>query len=171
MKNNKEIISYVAIILVVILVRCFIVTPVKVDGSSMRPTLSDGEILLLKKYDKSIDRFDIAVIKYGKSKLVKRVIGLPGERVRISVTKVGGNYVSRIIINGETLDEEYGIADMIDAGIASNEIVLEDDQYFVLGDNRNDSSDSRIIGPVSRKDIVGITNLRFFPFSKFGKMD
>lgn len=171
MKNNKEIISYVAIILVVILIRCFIVTPVKVDGSSMRPTLSDGEILLLKKYDKSIDRFDIAVIKYGKSKLVKRVIGLPGERVRISVTKVGGNYVSRIIINGETLDEEYGIADMIDAGIASNEIVLEDDQYFVLGDNRNDSSDSRIIGPVSKKDIVGITNFRFFPFSKFGKLD
>lgn len=171
MENIKEVLSYVAIILVVILIRTFIVTPVKVDGLSMYPTLNNKEILLLKKFDKSIDRFDIVVIKYNNSKLVKRVIGLPGETIKITSTKVGSNTVSKIYINGEVLDEEYGAADMVDGGIASNEITLGSDEYFVLGDNRNNSSDSRIIGTIKRKNITGVTSFRLFPFSKFGKIN
>lgn len=171
MEKFKEIISYVVIILVVILIRTFIVTPVKVDGSSMFPTLHDKEILLLKKFDKSFDRFDIVVIKHGNSKLVKRVIGLPGEKIKISVTKVGDNYVSKIYINGEVLSEDYGYADMIDAGVAASEIVLGDDEYFVLGDNRNNSADSRIMGAFKKKDIIGVTDFRLFPFNKFGKFN
>ena len=171
MENIKEVLSYVAIILVVILIRTFIVTPVKVDGLSMYPTLNDKEILLLKKFDKSIDRFDIVVIKYNNSKLVKRVIGLPGETIKITSTKVGSNTVSKIYINGEVLGEEYGAADMVDGGIASNEITLGSDEYFVLGDNRNNSSGSRIIGTIKRKNITGVTSFRLFPFSKFGKIN
>lgn len=171
MIKYKEIMSYVIIIVVVILIRSFIATPVRVDGSSMNPTLHNNDILLLKKFDKSIDRFDIVVIKYEKSKLVKRVIGLPGERVKISITKVGNNYVSKILINGEVLSENYGNAQMIESGIASSEIVLGDDEYFVLGDNRNNSADSRIIGVINKKSITGVTDFRFFPFNKIGKFN
>ena len=171
MKIFKEIMSYVVIILVVVLIRTFIVTPVRVDGSSMVPNLANNDILILKKYDKSIERFDVVVINYNKSKLVKRVIGLPGDTIKIKVTHVGNNVVSKIFINGEVLDEEYGYEPIKDGGIASNDIVLGDNEYFVLGDNRNNSSDSRIIGAINRKDIVGVTNFRIFPFSKFGKLD
>jgi signal peptidase I len=174
MGKYKDIISYFVIILVVVLVRLFIITPVKVDGSSMYSTLSDKDILVLKKFDKTIDRFDIVVINYeidGKrEKLVKRVIGLPGESIRISVTKVGSNYVSRIYVNGEYLEENYGIESIKEAGMASTEIKLESDEYFVLGDNRNNSSDSRIIGPVKRKNIVGVTDFRLFPLKKIGSI-
>ena len=171
MEKIKEYIPYVVIILVVILIRTFIVTPVRVDGISMFPTLNDNDILLLKKFDKSYDRFDVVVIKHEKSKIVKRVIGLPGERVRISVTKVGDNFVSKILVNGEVLSENFGNAYMSEAGIASNEIVLGNDEYFVLGDNRNRSADSRVYGVFKKKNILGVTDLRLFPFNKIGKFN
>ena len=168
MKVFKEVMSYVVIILVVILIRVFVVTPVRVDGTSMYPTLNDNDVLIEKKFDKSIDRFDVVVINYKKDKLVKRVIGLPGESIRISVTSVGSNYVSKILVNGEVLEENFGREFMKDAGIASNEIVLGDDEYFVLGDNRNNSSDSRFLGVFRKKDINGITSFRLFPLKSFG---
>ena len=171
MKIFKEIMSYVVIILVVVLIRTFIVTPVRVDGSSMFPTLRNNDILLLKKYDKSIERFDMVVINYGKSKLVKRVIGLPGEKIRINITHVGSNTVSRIFINGEVLEENYGYENMVENGIAANEITLGNDEYFVLGDNRNNSSDSRVIGVIKKSNIKGVTSFRLLPFGDFGSMN
>ena len=171
MELFKEIISYVAIILVVILIRIFIVTPVKVDGTSMYPTLNNKDILIEKKYDKSFNRYDVVVINYKKDKLVKRIIGLPGETVRISITHVGNNVVSKILINGEVLEENYGYEPIKDAGIAANEIKLGSDEYFVLGDNRNNSSDSRVLGVFKKKDIKGTTSIRLFPLKNFGKFE
>lgn len=170
MKVLKEILSYVIIIAVVVVIRIFIVSPVRVDGNSMYPTLKNNDILISKKFDKSIDRFDLAIIKYKNEKIVKRIIGLPGEKIRISVTKVGPNFVSRIIINGETLEENYGYESINDAGIASSEILLGDDEYFVLGDNRNNSLDSRFIGVIKKNKICGLTDFRLFPFKSFGKI-
>ena len=170
MKVFKEIISYVIIILVVILIRVFIVTPVKVDGPSMLPTLKDNDILIEKKFNKNFKRFDIAIVDYKNEKLVKRIIGLPGETIRISVTHIGDNVVSKIYINGEVLEENYGREPIENAGIAANEITLGSDEYFVLGDNRNDSSDSRSLGVFKKKNINGVTNFRLFPLKSFGKI-
>lgn len=169
--NKKDILSYIIIIIVVVLIRTFLITLVKVDGTSMYPTLNDNDLLILKKYDKNIERFDIVVVKYNKSKLVKRVIGLPGEKIKITTTKVGNNITSTIYINGEKLEENYGYEKIENAGIAKEEITLGEDEFFVMGDNRNNSSDSRIIGPIKKKDIVGVTNTRIFPLNKIGKID
>ena len=87
MKFIKSIVPYIIILITVILIRTFIVTPVSVDGSSMYPNLKDGNILLLKKFDKSYSRFDIVVLNYGKDRLVKRIIGLPGEHVEYRDSK------------------------------------------------------------------------------------
>lgn len=167
--TKKDIISYLGIIVAVILIRTFIITPVKVDGTSMNPTLKNNDILILKKYQKKIERFDIVVVDYKKSKLVKRVIGLPGEKIKITTTRVGNDYVSAIYINGEKLEENYGMEPIKEDGLAHEEITLKSDEYFILGDNRNNSSDSRIIGPVKKKDIKGVTTTRIIP--KFGKID
>ena len=161
MKNFiKELIPYVIIIVVVVLIRMFIVTPVQVDGNSMYPTLKDNEILLLKKYDQKYKRFDIVVLNYNNSKLIKRIIGLPGEHIEYKDNKlyVNGKYVKeRFKRNTETSDFE------IDKKIPKG-------YYFVMGDNRGNSLDSRDyrVGLVKKEDIVGVTIFRLYPFNKIG---
>lgn len=166
-KNNnyfKDIIAYVLIIIFVILIRTFVITPVRVDGDSMNNNLKDGEILLLKKFDKFYERFDVIVFKYGSDRLIKRIIGLPGERVYYKDNKlyINDNYVEEVMIDKKTYD-----FDMSQLGYE----VIPDGYYFVMGDNRINSKDSRIIGFVSEKDILGTTNFIIFPFSKFGSIN
>ena len=102
----KEYLVYVLIIVFIILLRTFIVTPVRVDGNSMNDNLKDGEILLLKKYDKSYERFDIVIFNYKNDKLIKRIIGLPGEKVEYKDNKlyIDGKYVEENMINKKTND-------------------------------------------------------------------
>ena len=163
MKVFKEIMSYVVIILVVVLIRVFIVTPVRVDGTSMYPTLNNNDILIEKKFDKSIDRFDVVVINYKKEKLVKRVIGLPGEKIEYKDNKL---YINDIEIEEEFLHEvtrDFSLADI-------DEEIIPDDYYFVVGDNRPNSKDSRMIGLINKNQIRGKTSFVVYPFDKIGNV-
>ena len=136
----------------------------------MEPTLTVGEKLFVNRgiYKvSSPERGDIIVFKTNGSDEaalhIGRVIGLPGERVRIDEQ---GN----IFINDELLKESYGYERMEYAGLAAEEIQLGDDEYFVLGDNRNVSEDSRYpdVGNIKRSNIIGRAWLRIYPFSEFG---
>ena len=163
MKILKETTSYIFLILTVILIRTFIVTPVSVDGRSMYPTLNDNEILLLKKYDKTLERFDIVVFEYGGSKLIKRVIGLPGETVEYKDNElyINGKKINDVITDN---NEDYSLQNL---GVD----IIPKDMYFVLGDNRLNSSDSRTIGLISIEDIDGTVTFRLLPFDRFGTIE
>ena len=157
MKVIKEVIPYIVIVVVVVLIRTFIITPVRVDGDSMKNTLKNGDILLLYKLS-SIDRFDIIVLDEEKDneKIIKRVIGLHGETVAIKKGK--------IYINDKVIDDEYAYGETSDY----NKVTLKDDEYFILGDNRLISKDSRYFGPIKDNEIKGKIVFRLFPFTKIG---
>lgn len=142
----------------------FVVGQVEVDGPSMNDTLQDMDRVLINKFTyriKEPDRFDVIVFKYAydtDTDYIKRVIGLPGETVRIDQD-------GTIFINDERLEESYGKEVIEDPGIAKDGVVLDEDEYFVLGDNRNNSSDSRDpdVGAVSKSQIRGHAWLRISP--------
>lgn len=163
MKIIKELVPYVIIVLVVVLLRTFIITPVRVNGDSMNQTLKNGEILLLEKYDRNFERFDIVVLKYNDEKLVKRVIGLPGESVEYinNILYINGEKVSETFLTEETYDFELEM-------LGYDKIPKN--YYFVVGDNRDSSLDSRLIGLIAKEDIEGKAIFRIFPFNKFGSI-
>ena len=144
-----------------------------VNGVSMYDTLNDGDNLWVDKFSyhfKDPQRFDIVVFPMydGEEYFIKRIIGLPGETVRI-------DHQGNIYINGEQLEESYGYEtiepEMI--GRAFDGVTLGDDEYFVMGDNRNESEDSRfdIVGNVKRKDLMGKAVFRLWPITSFGTLD
>ena len=141
----------------------------EVSGHSMEDTLDDGDNLIVDKLTyrfRDPVRYDIIVFPYKYKEdtyYIKRIIGLPGEMVQITEE---GN----ILINGEILEESYGREVMKSPGIAADPIILGEDEYFVLGDNRNASADSRdpSVGVISGKDIVGRAWLCIWPLNKFG---
>lgn len=162
-KYLKDILVYTLIILTVIIIRSFIVTPVMVDGQSMDNTLQNNQMLLLNKLDKKYERFEIVVFKYKKNRLIKRVIGLPGDKISIKDNK--------LYINDKLIEEKYvsSKSDDFDLSILGIDKIPED-YYFVMGDNRKDSYDSRYFGLVNKKNIEGTVKYRLFPFNKFGKI-
>ena len=174
MKNiMKEILSTSIYLLVVLCAAYLIITYVgqrtQVSGSSMETTLSDGDNLLVDKITYRFSepkRFDIIVFPFQydtDTYYIKRIIGMPGETVQI-------DYDGNIYINGSLLEESYGREVIQNPGRAAELITLGKDEYFVMGDNRNNSSDSRdpSVGNIHRKDIIGRAWVRIWPFSKFG---
>lgn len=151
-------------LLFAIVITKFVAHHTSVEGSSMETTLENGDQLIVENisyYFHDPERFDVVVFPFNDDvNYIKRVIGLPGEIVQI---RDGAIY-----INGEFLEEKYGREDIEDPGIASQEIVLGPDEFFVLGDNRNASVDSRKeeVGLINRSAIKGKAWLRFYPMDK-----
>jgi len=163
MKYLKELLPYLITIIVVVLIRSFIITPVKVDGTSMVPTLIDNQVLLLEKFDHNYQRFDIVVLYYNDERLVKRVIGLPGETVSYKNNKL---YINNKEVKEDFIDVNTRDFELSDIG----ETIIPEGKYFVVGDNRGSSTDSRIIGLISKEDIHGKIVFSLYPFNRFGKI-
>lgn len=169
----REIGGWIIYILIILALTYVIITYVgqrtRVSGSSMETTLSDGDNLIVDKLSYRFSdpsRFDIIVFPYRYEEdtyYIKRIIGLPGETVQV----IDGY----VYINGEQLASDiYGAEVMESAGIAEEPITLGDDEYFVLGDNRNHSSDSRdpSVGILKRSELMGKAWIRIYPFNKMG---
>lgn len=163
----RDIIVYaIIIVLCLTVVPNYVIRRTEVDGSSMRNTLSNYDNLLVEKISyrfKDPERFDIITFyPYGREDeedyYIKRIIGLPGEEIQITG--------DTIYINGKVLEENYGREPMEDDGIAAEPIKLGKDEYFVLGDNRNHSFDSReeAVGTVKRSEIDGRAIFRLCSF-------
>ena len=168
----KELLGWIVYIAIIIGLTWLIITFVgqrtRVSGHSMEATLHDGDNLIVDKLSyhfRDPKRFEIIVFPYRHKEntyYIKRIIGLPGETVQV---KDGYVY-----INGEKLDENYGLEVMEDAGIAAEPIELGEDEYFVLGDNRNHSSDSRdpSVGILHRDELIGRAWIRIWPLDSIG---
>ena len=172
-KVLREILStslyLLGVLCAVYLVIHFVGQRTQVQGESMEPKLSTEDNLIVDKISYRFhdpERFDIIVFPFQYEKdtfFIKRINGLPGETVQIDEE---GN----ILIDGEILEESYGKEVIINPGRAYEPVALGEDEYFVMGDNRNNSTDSRdpSVGNIKREDIIGRAWLRIWPFDKFG---
>lgn len=168
----KELAGWLLYIVLIIALTWIVVTFVgqrtEVSGSSMETTLSDKDQLIVDKMTyrfRDPKRYDIVVFPYqyqDNTYYIKRIIGLPGETVQI--------LSGMVYIDGMRLDEHYGNEVMENPGIAEEPLTLGEDEYFVLGDNRNNSSDSRAsdVGLIHRKDLIGRAWIRVWPLSQIG---
>ncbi len=176
-KVYNEIIDWVKAIiiagLIAFLLHTFVFSLVLVDGASMNPTLSDSERLILNKTSyvvKEPERADIVVFHvYNSEDYIKRVIGLPGETIEMRA--------DQLFINGEPVDEPYLAAAKStynEVGIYLTEdfgpIKINDDHLFVMGDNRRNSSDSRAIGSIDKKELIGKVSIRIWPLTSIGSV-
>lgn len=162
-------IAVVIAFVVALLIRQFLFTPVVVEGQSMMPTLHDRDRMILGRLSKTYSRFDIIVFQSTPEKrLIKRVIGLPGETVEYIDDKlyINGKLVeepflvsSQAELNGEKLTFDFSLENL---GITK----IPEGHYFVMGDNRRYSQDSRVLGTISEDKILGSTNFIFWPFSR-----
>lgn len=154
----KEIIPYIIVIILVLLFKKFLYAPIRVNGESMMKTLHDGDIMILNIIDyklHGVKRFDIVVVDEGDELIIKRVIGLPGETVEYKDNK--------LYINGKKVNDKYASHETEDLSV-----LVPKGEYFVLGDNRTNSLDSRAFGTFSSKKILGKTSMTLFPFNRWG---
>lgn len=159
MEKIKELIPYIVIFVFVILLKLFVVTPIRVNGTSMMNTLHPKDIMILNKtayLTKGPKRFDIVVVRLDDEDIIKRVIGLPGEVIEYkdNVLYVNGKKVEEKVKGLETADYK---SEKIPAG-----------SYLVMGDNREASYDGRAFGFIKKNQILGRTSLVILPFNRIG---
>ena len=160
----------VVILAIMVMIYLFIMSPQEINGASMEPNFHNGEYILTNKIEYKLHnprRGDVVIFKSPRNKdidYIKRIIGQPGDRIMLK----GGNYY----INGIKLDELYLTpGTYISAGNflrEGSEIIVPEGRYFVSGDNRGHSSDSREFGPIPKEDFIGKAFFRYWPFSKSG---
>ena len=161
----REYSSYVLCIVAVLFFKDFFYTPVLVDGDSMYSTLHTNDIMILSKISKrlgGLKRFDIVVVEENNKYLIKRIIGLPGETLEYKDNKlyINGEYVEENFLKDDVITKDYKL-----------EFKIPEDFYFVMGDNRPVSFDSRRLGCFSTNRIKGKANLTVYPFSRFGNKE
>lgn len=159
-------------VLIAVVLIVFIYQPVKVEGTSMMPTLTDQERIFINKFTYrfglgEISRGDTVVFWYPQDtskSYIKRVIGVPGDRVRVE----GG----QVYVNGQALTEDYVPPENRDFSSwrEAREQTVPEGRYFVLGDHRNQSSDSRMWGYVPRDNIYGKAVFVYWPLAKMGRV-
>jgi len=166
-----EVFKVVVISLAIIVpVRYFLIKPFYVKGASMEPNFHDYEYLIIDELTYRFsepERGDVVVFKYPfsfREYFIKRVIGLPGERIEITDGEV--RIYNQENPEGIVLEEDYLAPGIETPGHIT--VTLSEDQYYVMGDNRPSSLDSRSFGPLERKYIVGRTILRGWPLNRFG---
>lgn len=170
-----EILTFIRDLVIILIVFWFITTFIgektSVLGDSMEPHIHDGDAILLSKvnyYFNDPQRYDIIVFPYnnGEANYIKRIIGLPGETIDL---RAEGDYY-KVYINDQPLEEKYGIEEIRVIGNQSFPLTIPTNEYFVMGDNRNDSSDSRYqdVGTVNEEDILGKAWLRIWPLKLWG---
>lgn len=159
--------KYILTIVVVIFIVMYVATVQQIVGPSMDPTYKDQDIVILNKLHYrlfEIKRFDVVSLKYDGSKyLIKRVIGLPGDKVEYKN--------NNLFINNKMIEEEFLEENVITEDFSLTSLGYEkipEDMYLVLGDNRENSLDSREIGLIKAEDILGKISLRIWPINKFG---
>ncbi len=160
-----DILKYVITAVIVIIIFLYVVSLQQVVGSSMNPTLDDGDVALLNKIGHrffDIERNEIVALKYDDTKyLIKRVIGLPGEKIEYKNNRlyVDGQGYKETFLSDDVATDDFSIKDL-------GYDVIPDNMYLVLGDNRGDSLDSREIGLIKKDDIKGKVFLRIWPLNK-----
>lgn len=153
----KKLAVLIFLFIAVVLFRSFVFDISFVSGNSMNDTFCEGDVLLVKARASDIERYDVVVAKAEGQKIVKRVIAAPCETVYV---EAGGVYV-----NGTKIKNQFDFFTE-DAGLANEPYTLGEDEYFLMGDNRNHSYDSRVFGGVNVKNIKGVVLFRIYPFKK-----
>ena len=163
-KRIKDILSIIVVIIIAVIIKLYVFSPVKVNGNSMVPTLNDGDYMILNEIGyrmNGLKRFDIVVANINGEMLIKRVIGLPGEKVEYAYNK--------LYVNGENVIENFKHDDTDDFSFSELDAeVVPENHYFLVGDNRGNSKDSRIIGFVPANKIMGKANFVIFPLNRIG---
>jgi len=178
-KRHSELFEWIKVIVVALtvafLVRTFIFSPIVVDGPSMLPTLEDRDKMIVNKFTYRFnepDRFDIVVFHATmKNDFIKRVIGLPGEHVAVEDHQlyIDGEKTAEPFINGEDVEDDISsflTSDFTLEELEGNHETIPNGHVLVLGDNRNNSTDSRSLGVIPMDEIVGKASIIFFPFDR-----